>query len=255
MYQPQTSQPDYTWIIVLGLCILLFCSSVVIGIWKKDEISDFLGFSESSESPSATPSPSPVNCEIDWTNASWKPCDANICVAKGNEYPMYHYRTGTITQTSQHGGRACDSLLQFKTVGYGTAYSESASDPASSESASDPASSEPASDPASSESASDPASSEPASSESASSLLYLLKRTHCPSDHEITAQECRDVAENMFGQRGAVQTINAYASKCYYNTQTDLVNLNPSGPNPNLTPPSGVDTNTFISICKTNSST
>ena len=133
MYQPQ---PNYTWIIVIGLCILLSFSSVVIGIWKKDEISDFLGFSESSESPSATPSPSPVNCEIDWTNASWKPCDANICVAKGNEYPMYHYRTGTITQTPKHGGRACDSLLQFKTVGYGTAYSESASDPASSESAS-----------------------------------------------------------------------------------------------------------------------
>jgi hypothetical protein len=239
MYQPQTSQPDYTWLIVIGLCILLFFSSVGIGIWKKDEISDFLGVSESSESPSATPSPSPVNCEIDWTNASWKPCDANICVAKGNEYPMYHYRTGTITQTSQHGGRACDSLLQFKTVGSGTASSDPASsepassDPASSEPASsDPASSEPASsDPASSVPASsDPASSDPASSDPASSQSASnpTEGTQTNEESYPNMMEIANLSEFSIDVDGLTKTnniMNNCIRECSANTDCIMVTL------------------------------
>lgn len=93
-------------IVIVIICFVILFSIGIISWMYFDNNDD-----ESS------PSPSPVNCVVRWSESSWKPCDKDTCEnAKGSEYLMYHYRTGAITQAAKHGGRECPELLEFKVV-------------------------------------------------------------------------------------------------------------------------------------------
>ena len=164
---------DDLMIVIFSIIILLvsISLSVLAGVFMDWS---WLTGSKSSPSPSPSvnspsPSPSPENCEVEWLDTlEWKPCDEDNCKeAKGSNYAMYHYRTGTVKQAAKHGGRECPDLRQYKMVQVDSASPSAPSTPLDGSSfASPPASSPPASSPPAS---SPPASSAPASSPPASS--------------------------------------------------------------------------------------
>jgi len=106
-----SSNDNTKWVIAGGsslFCIVfsIFVSIMIYNNW--DELMDFWGLSD-DDSSSPSPTPTPIDCKVSWS--SWTPCDANICSDKGNNFEMYHYRTGEITQRAQHGGQACPDVL------------------------------------------------------------------------------------------------------------------------------------------------
>ena len=155
-----TNKGDDDTVIIVVVIIILLVSislSVLAGMFM-----DWSWLTGSKNSPS----PSPIHCEVEFLDTlEWEPCDEDNCGdAKGSDYAMYHYRTGTVKQAAKHGGRECPDLREYRIVQVDSA---SPSAPASSP----PASSSPASSSPSngSPSPSAPASSTPASSAPASS--------------------------------------------------------------------------------------
>ena len=118
-------------ILVMIVCVSMLClSSIVGGVYAYESSKD-------SPSPSSdSSSPSPVNCELDWSEASWAPCTAENCP---DDKIGHKYRTAVVKQAAKHGGRECPALTEYELL-VSDAASDAASGADSDDAASDAAS-------------------------------------------------------------------------------------------------------------------
>ena len=81
------------------------------------------------------------------------------------------------------------------------------------------------------------------------SSLYVSLDSKCPVKDEIeSSDECAQIAKDYFHKPGAYRTNNYYASKCYYNINTNgTIHWNPYDSHINESP---AFNNNYTSICK-----